>query len=623
METSLDKNLKQINPYNPKLCERLRTTPLNTDKFTLNTNLVGEYNLLINNMPIHSVTGAQEEAKEHFENLKKDTKNVIHVIYGMGLGYLLDYFSLNAKGNIIVFEPDLELLKFVFETADLSDQLKNTFITSDIEELRTVYTDVFKYKTTSTLTIPDFYRFNKKEETKMFSDFLFNLQNEFDVNYLYQSQTMNEFLNSMLCRLDKKTDVPLFGGLKDSMKNKPAIIVSAGPSLNKNLETLKKHKDNAVIFSVGTALKTLIKNDIMPDFVNYIEKFYNAPQFEDTPIDNLNLIAEPYSAWKLFDMNFKRTFLTISNEANVNHLFSHLSGLDNEYTESKGTVAYQALYCAKMLGCNPIILLGQDLAYVDGKCYSRGTIFEDLVCKFDKKNNGFRIAPDDMDKFKNSIFSKEANKSDEAKNRIVEEYLKQLNTEIQSVMGVNGEILPTSYNYKRFVSYFEDFAQRFSGEIDLYNASNGADIKGFKVVALDDLMTPFAEKIEVEDVLNKHLPVMMNKKITLINLKQNQEFFSKMVEFLAVCQKELQVADANKILAIKDKINEFRTKNPMFRLLTLKSYNEFTFLLKETPEIISLQKEAQQFLIESSMSCKKLIVILNKNIAEINESLNK
>mgnify|MGYP003300892789 CR=1 FL=1 len=51
-------------------------------------------------------------------------------------------------------------------------------------------------------------------------------------------------------------------------KDKTALVISAGPTLDRNIETIKKYRDNVVIFTVGTALKTLIKNDIKPDLIH-------------------------------------------------------------------------------------------------------------------------------------------------------------------------------------------------------------------------------------------------------------------------------------------------------------------------------------------------------------------
>ena len=47
----------------------------------------------------------------------------------------------------------------------------------------------------------------------------------------------------------------------------PAIIVAAGPSLDKNIKELKKAEGKAIIFVVDAALRSVIRSGIVPDFV--------------------------------------------------------------------------------------------------------------------------------------------------------------------------------------------------------------------------------------------------------------------------------------------------------------------------------------------------------------------
>ena len=59
--------------------------------------------------------------------------------------------------------------------------------------------------------------------------------------------------------------------LEDKMKNKPAIIVSAGPSLEKNIHLLKKCKNDFFIITGGRTLKSLINIGVKPDLIAAID----------------------------------------------------------------------------------------------------------------------------------------------------------------------------------------------------------------------------------------------------------------------------------------------------------------------------------------------------------------
>ena len=59
----------------------------------------------------------------------------------------------------------------------------------------------------------------------------------------------------------------------------------------------------------------------------------------------------------------------------INHFWSEICGENIEEYWSKGTVSYNALNSARILGCSKIILVGQDLAYIEGQCYSKNSAY--------------------------------------------------------------------------------------------------------------------------------------------------------------------------------------------------------------------------------------------------------
>lgn len=61
-------------------------------------------------------------------------------------------------------------------------------------------------------------------------------------------------------------------------KDVPVFIVGSGPSVDQIIKTIKEHSDKAIIISCGTALKTLYKHGITPDFHAEIEQ--NRATFE-------------------------------------------------------------------------------------------------------------------------------------------------------------------------------------------------------------------------------------------------------------------------------------------------------------------------------------------------------
>ncbi len=65
---------------------------------------------------------------------------------------------------------------------------------------------------------------------------------------------------------------------ENAFRKYPVFIVASGPSLDKDIEWLKDNKENAVIFSCGSANMPLLKAGIVPDFQVEIE---NIPELYD------------------------------------------------------------------------------------------------------------------------------------------------------------------------------------------------------------------------------------------------------------------------------------------------------------------------------------------------------
>ncbi|WBW96217.1 motility associated factor glycosyltransferase family protein [Oceanirhabdus sp. W0125-5] len=166
-----------------------------------------------------------------------------------------------------------------------------------------------------------------------------------------------------------------FDNLLDYYKNIPALIISAGPSLDENMKTLIKYKNrlkNFLIICGNRTLKPLVEADIIPDFVVSVdpqELTFN--MIKDYNYLNIPLIFFEHSNSKLVD-NYKgpKIFSTMGS-------FCNIKGLKNMLLcFSGGSVAHPMTHIACCLGCTDVIFLGQDFAYKDNKPHSDCSTFD-------------------------------------------------------------------------------------------------------------------------------------------------------------------------------------------------------------------------------------------------------
>ena len=145
------------------------------------------------------------------------------------------------------------------------------------------------------------------------------------------------------------------GVLKDKLAGLPMVIAAPGPSLD--LDFLREHRGSIVLLSVGRAARNLIEAGIEPDFI-YIQDINhfawdNAFDFLGDRVLSSTLIANPVG--KIF--KYRRNFKRIIKAWNFYPFERDLMPRIDEIAPSSTTGAYSV---ARLLGCDPVILMGND-----------------------------------------------------------------------------------------------------------------------------------------------------------------------------------------------------------------------------------------------------------------------
>lgn len=502
------KNLTALATKNKPLAEKLQTfVPDELPKLVQNN---GSFNLFYKERLIHNEKNPLAEAQEIFNGAKNSPVS-IHLVFGLGLGYLFQVASLNSLGAVILFEPDLNILWTAFTLVDFSNDIlkKNVFITSDFQEVtEALYKKSGMKNNPVMLSVPS----QRKFDENFFDNFVKKIQDVIGSYTLDLKYTQERFYPSLKMLIKNIpnlfSEIPLIK-LKDLYKDKTAVIVSAGPTLDRNIEALKKNRDKYVLFTVGTAVKTLYANGLKPDFLCIIEAFNSSRQIEGLDLSDVNFITEPYSHSETRQFKFKNIYSHISANMPINHFWSDLTDENIEEYWSKGTVSYTALNSARILGFNKIILVGQDLAYIGGQCYSKDSAYKDLVCDYNKEKNSWEIRAKDFEKFAYAISPCEL---PVVRERMANRRLENLNKSLYYVKGINGDMLPTESVYASFIKPLSEFAEHFKDRRYINTSLVGALIEGYENLSLEEAL--------------KDSDVIVNEDFS-IEFKYNQEEIKK------------------------------------------------------------------------------------------------
>ncbi len=161
---------------------------------------------------------------------------------------------------------------------------------------------------------------------------------------------------------------PSVVSLYGQFPSRPAVIVSPGPSLKKNIDLLATLKGRALIVTSVQTIAPLQKVGLVPDLSLIGDAVDMSYVLRGLPIAEIGRLAVAMSAHPSFFELGAPVFTYSANcrmEAWLHSIFGSDSGL-----VSGGSVSCVAFTLALLLGCDPIVLVGQDLSFTDsGEMY--------------------------------------------------------------------------------------------------------------------------------------------------------------------------------------------------------------------------------------------------------------
>lgn len=523
----LDKNLEIIARYNPALKEKLmKLSHFQCEIKFIETNLK-EQNLSYKDVPLHSLNGAKKEASMLFEKSNDDVLST-HFLLGFGLGYLFKEFCEHSRGRIVVYEPNLEILRTALEKIDFTNELSRGYvwIVSNSKELNSIYSQVYVYKADTKFSILDSYRSILGVKAQEILDEIKMADVGYMVDFNIMKNQSFDYIATIMDTLPYVLESTPLAELKDIYKGKTALIVSAGPTLDLNIEKIKKHRDKFIIFCVGTAAKTLFAAGIKPDFLNITEIVNCSSQVKGLDLSDVDMILEPSTHLLVHKKKTKQKFSFIQKGSLWGTYLSKIANIDISQYIAKGTVSFQALTSAKILGFKKIILVGQDLAYTNNSCYSKNTSYSELYFEKNPETNKLEFKLKNYDKFLEDVAPEGGDINDPFCKAFAEEKLQILNEKLVFVKGINGDMLPTEIDYFLFVDYFKEFAEENKG-LELINTSMlGAQLDGFKNMDLEKAIegTEKVDKIDIKPNFS------FDKKFIVENLKRDKVFLEEILE---------------------------------------------------------------------------------------------
>lgn len=336
----------------------------------------------------HSQNDPLAEAKEWFEKLELQNSTVLYV-YGIGLGYYYEAAKAwlkQKKTHALVFlEEDIGVLRRLLETelgrTILKDSQVKIIYFTDVLEDKEIFNEIAWTYIQCPFTI---------SSLKLYADV--NPQGCTDLSHRLSHESVQKitlvdeylqygiaFFRNFYPNLFELPHSFLGNALFEKFKNTPAIICGAGPSLNKNIDFLKTLSKKALIFAGSSALPALIAKDLNPHFGAAIDPNkaqvvrVKSVQDKGRPIPFFYRNRLFHEA--LLAIKGPRIYLTGTGGYNVAEWFEMELGIEGGEPLDEGhNVINFCMEIAQALGCNPIILVGVDLALTNDEQYAEGVV---------------------------------------------------------------------------------------------------------------------------------------------------------------------------------------------------------------------------------------------------------
>lgn len=443
---------------------------------------------------------------EQFENVNYRTK---FFLLGIGNGMFLQALHNKYPENIIICceiydeleKAELEQLNFI---ELLTDNVYLIMGKDKIPIYRSYISNMITYSDYNKIvfcSIPNYERIDK-ETFEIYHNMYVNSINDLfycrntliaDEAYRRESFLNNLFIfprNYELGQLVEKME-------SIDISDRAAIVVSAGPSLDKNINELKNAKGKALLIAVDAAAKPMVKAGVYPDIIVTIDPVKDESILQEGRLLEYPLVASIYSHYKITRQQKGPVYFPTSENDYIGSVYQKY-GYGKIGVSSGGSVANNAFSLAVMFGFKTIILVGQDLGYPGGKVHANQAVYKNCL------DNSINV--DNTDKY----FEVEANDG--------------------------GKIL-TEANMNAYRKWFEEQAAK--GEVKIVNATEGgAKINGTKCMTLKKALEVTCnnkEYVNFEDMMR-----VENKAFTVEQRNEIYMDYKNANENLAIWLKRLK-----------------------------------------------------------------------------------
>lgn len=484
----LENNLHYLKKHNLKIYNTIEKIiyrkKYDLEKFEYYSTKDGIGTLAIENngkkIRLNSLYSPQKEAEKWSQQFNYNNINISVVMFGLANGVFVNELlrKLDDEAIVIIMEPDSSLFIYSLMNFDMKSILSDVRLKLYIKNINDnefysaihYYVNAIMIPSQIVCSYPKFEQLYCEEADKFMKiideKYRLEISLSFGLKDEYKNGIINTFKNLVYIK-DSNYSSELIGKIPNEI---PVIIVSAGPSLDKNIKELKKAENKAVILATDTAVKQLVVNDINFDAIISVDTMKKVEYINQKKYCNKIIFSGIKTSHNVLDSNYGKKIWIVSSRFMCT-LYKE-SNLSFSAWTNGGSVATEAFNLAVEMGAKKIILVGQDLAF-EGDYTHSGKIVD------------------------------------------IEKYSQQ---DIKYVEGINGDMVRTRSDWVRYLDWFSYEIKRLNGSIEVVDATEGgAKIAGTRIMKLSDAISQYCVRnFEFEKIILKMEPTFSENEYNIL-----------------------------------------------------------------------------------------------------------
>ncbi len=303
------------------------------------------------------------------------------IMFGVGLGYHLPaLFEQVTIDHMYICEPSNDLFyaslftcdwEYVLKTIDEKDGVLHLRLGVDYQKFTDDFINELKDKGSFNASNAVLYQHYPSEQIQRIINEFSQQFHMVAIGWGFFDDGVISIAHDYANAQNKTPYLKKTAALPRHWKDVPAIIVANGPSIDATIEYVKAHQNDGIVFCCGTAINTLLKHGIVPDFHVELERTKLTYDLLVEFVDNeqmkqMNFLSVNVMHPRATEL-FKWSGLAFKPAEPSTIISSEFIDKDSTFTRlsyCNPLVANTALSYACYMGFKEIYLFGVDNGYV-------------------------------------------------------------------------------------------------------------------------------------------------------------------------------------------------------------------------------------------------------------------